>query len=79
MSDPKNSDSPQVKLIRVWLDAVEKKDLAPIAECLSEDYRNTIYPRSLGEPEQSKEEALEYAARVFNLWTEFEVNHISCY
>ena len=79
MSDTTSSHSPQVKFILEWLEVIRRKDLDNIAKPLPKDYRNIVYPRSLGRPEQTKEEYLEYVAELFNLWTEFEVCYISRY
>ena len=79
MSDTTSSHSPQVKFILEWLQVIRRKDLDNIAKPLPEDYRNIVYPRSLGRPEQTREEYLEYVAELFNLWTEFEVCDISRY
>ena len=76
MSDP---NSPQLKYIHEWLQAIQARDLEHLGKCLPKDYRHTYYPRSLGKPEQTKEEYLEYVAGFFNLWTEFEVSYISRY
>ena len=76
MSDP---NSPQVKFLYEYLQAVQRRDLDHLAKCFHKDYRNTRYPRSLGMPERNKEEHLEYVAGIFNIWTEFEVNYIGRY
>ena len=76
MSDP---NSPQVKFLYEYLQAVQRRDLDHLAKCFHKDYRNTRYPRSLGMPERNKEEHLEYVAGTFNTWTEFEVNYIGRY
>ena len=78
MSDSKSSDSPQVKLIHEWLRAFEARDMDRIANCLHKDYRNIMYPRSLGKPERTKEEVLEYLAGLFRLWTERKVSYLKC-
>ena len=71
-------DSPQVKYIHEWLQAIQTKDLDHLAKCLPKDYRHTYYPRSLGKPEQTKEEFLEYIAGLYSIWPEFEVSYIGC-
>ena len=79
MSDSKSSDSPQVKFIDEWLQAFDARDMDRIAKCLHKDYRNIMYPRSLGKPEETKEEWLEYMAGIFNLWTERKVRCLNRY
>ena len=79
MSGLKSSDSPQVKFVHEWNQAVRNGDLDFLAKSIPKDYRNTFYPRSLGVPDQTKGEFLEYIGGFFNLWTEWEVSYISCY
>jgi len=78
MSDPDNSGSPQVKLMREWGQGFEKRDLELIAKALHKDYRHTTYPRSLGMPEETREEWLERFAGVIGLWTDLKVSFINC-
>ena len=74
-----NSESPQVKLINEWGQAFAKRDIDLIANLLHKDYRHISYPRSLGRPEETREEWLQHIARIINLWTEDEVNPIVLY
>ena len=76
MSNSENSDSPQVKLIREWGGAFEKIDMDAVAKTLHKDYRHTIYPRSIGRPEQNREEWLKHIAGLSSLWTKVEVSYI---
>ena len=79
MADPASSDSPQVKLILECSRGIRTKDLALISKTLHEDFRNTPYPRSLGHPEQTKEEFLERWAEIIGLWTAGTVvSYIGC-
>ena len=77
MSDPESSDSPQVKFMRDWAEAFKKKDLDLIAKALHKDYRHTAYPRSIGRPEQTREEWLEHITTLLSLWEDLEVSHTS--
>ena len=74
MSDPTSSGSPQVKFVHEWLQAIQTRDLDSVAKCMHKDYRHIFHPRSLGTQEQTKEGYLEYVARIYNIWTEFEVS-----
>ena len=78
MFDPKDYDSPQVKLTLEWRQAFDKKDPELIAKSLHKDYRRTTHPRSLGKPEQTREEWLEQITGFLNALAELEVGHISC-
>jgi hypothetical protein len=44
-------------------------DLDLISEALHKDFRNIIYPKSLGRSEETREEWLEQFAGVLSLWT----------
>ena len=74
-----NSDSPQVKLMLEWDRGFQERDLDLIAKSLHKDYRHTTHPRSLGRPEQTREQWLDHIASVLSLWTSHEVSVISCY
>lgn len=70
------AESAQVKFILgEWRQAFEKRDLDLIAKHLHKDYRHTSYPRSLGEPDQTREQWLERFAGILGLLTE---NTVSC-
>ena len=69
MANPENSDSPQVKLFLEWSQMFQTGDLDLIANAVHKDYRYALYPKSLGKPEETKEEWLERLAGVLSLWT----------
>jgi len=70
------TDSAQVKFIYEWGQGFEKRDLDLIAKHLHKDYRHTHYPRSLGQPEQNKEQWLAQFKSILGLMTESEVSYI---
>ena len=77
MADSKNSDSPQAKLLRECARGFETRALDLIAKPLHKDFRYVPYPKSLGKPEQTKEEWLERYAGIIGLWpTDPEVGYI---
>lgn len=76
MSNPESSDSPQVKFVLEWRQSFNKKDVDLIGKSLHEDYRRIKYPRSLGKPDQTKEEWLKEFGEFLNLWAE---NKVSCH
>ena len=75
MVNPGSSDSPQVKLMYELDSGFVKRDLDIIAKQLHKDYRHITHPRSLGMPEQTREEWLKHFAWVMSLWTENEVSY----
>jgi hypothetical protein len=79
MANPETSDSPQVKLVHECRQGFGTRDLDRIAKTLHNDYRFVAYPKSLGHPEQTKEEQLERWAGLISLWAaDSEVSYIGC-
>ena len=79
MADPENSDSPQVKLFRESALGFETRDLDLLAKTLHNDFRYVAYPKSLGHPDQTKEQWLERCAGIFSVWTVGpKVSYIGC-
>ena len=79
MADPENPDSPQIKLFREITRGFHTRDPAIIAKTLHKDFRNIYYPRSLGHPEQTKEDFVGQWAGMMSLWTANpEVNYVGC-
>jgi hypothetical protein len=77
MADPENSDSPQLKLFQECGRGFKTRDLDLIAKTLHKDFRYAPYPKSLGKPEETREEWLEHRARMFSLWAaDLEVGYI---
>jgi len=54
-----NLSPPQIKLISDWTGGFTGMDVEITGRHLHKDFRRSILPRSLGHPEQSKEEALK--------------------
>jgi hypothetical protein len=75
MANPESSESPQVKLMYELDSGFTRRDLDIIAKQLHKDYRHITHPRSLGMPEQSREEWLKHFAWVMSLWTENVVSY----
>jgi hypothetical protein len=79
MTDSESSDSPQTKLLFECSQALQAKDLDFIAKYFHKDFRVVSYPRSLGIPEQTKEEWLERWAGITSLLVgDFDVSYIGC-
>ena len=79
MANPETSDSPQVKFLHEWNRGFQKRDLDLLSKGLHEDFRSATYPKSLGKPEETKEEWLARFAGILSLWTaEPEVSYIGC-
>ena len=68
------AESPQVRFIlREWCPAFEQMDLDRIAKLMHKDFRLTTYPKSLGQPEQNKEQWLQRFTEVFTVLKENKV------
>ena len=79
MADPESSDSLQAKFISECKREFQQRNMGFIANVLHKDFRTVPYPRSLGYPEQTKEEWLEHWAGIMSLWTtDIEVSCIGC-
>ena len=79
MTDSESSDSPQAKLLFECSQALQAKDLDFIAKYFHKDFRVVSHPRSLGIPEQTKEEWLERWAGITGLLVgDFDVSYIGC-
>ena len=71
--------SPQIKLITEWNEAFLQRNVDMAVKPLHKDFRRVVYPRSMGHPEQNKDEWLEEITGIFGLATGFDVGHIPCY
>ena len=79
MANLESSNSPQVKLFREWGQGIQTRDLGLISKGLHKDFRFVVYPRSLGKPEQTREEWLGQIAGVLKIWTaDPEVSYFGC-
>jgi hypothetical protein len=76
MADPESPDSPQVKLVREMGRGFRTRDLDLLAKSFHKDFRYVPYPKSLGKPEQTREEYFKQYAEIFSLWaTDPEVSY----
>ena len=74
-----NLSSPQIKLITEWDIGFREMNVNRIGKYLHKDFRRTVYPRSIGHPEQGKEEFLQEISGGFAFATGFDVGHTPCY
>ena len=70
MSSLETNGSPQLELVRSYLLGIEKGDMKAVGRTACKDYRRITYPRSVGRPEQTKEEYLQHTGEVASLWAE---------
>jgi hypothetical protein len=74
-----STDSSQVQLVRGVIEGIGKRDVDHIAQLLHKDHRRITYPRSLGKPEQTKEEWFKNTSELISLWTESDVSYADCH
>ena len=71
--------SPQLELVRSFLLGFEKQDVGLFEKPIHKNFRRTFHPRSIGKPEQTREQYLQYAEEFASLWgEEREVSYIYC-
>jgi len=68
MSSAEITDSPQVRLMHSLVEGFRNKDMDHVAKLLHKEHRRITYPRSIGKPEQTKEEYLRHTGEVMGLW-----------
>jgi len=74
-----NLDSPQIKL---WIEshhAFHQMKVDSFANLLHKDFRYVLLPRSLGQPEKTKDEALAQLRGLLGHVTEIEVGNTHCH
>lgn len=79
MSDLVTSVSPQINLVNEWYRALKARDLELIKKPLHKDHVRITHPRSLGKPDQGREEWLEEFGASLGFMTDFEVRTRSHY
>jgi len=68
-----NLSSPQIKLLSDWNDGLTEMNVETTGRQLHKDFRRSIHPRSLDQPEQSKEEMLKEISELTSFADEFHV------
>jgi len=70
-----NLSSLQITLLSSWNDRLTEMNVENIGKYLHKDFRRPVYPRSLGQPEQGKEEFLEEVSAILGFATGFNVGY----
>ena len=65
--------TPQLKVTQKWIDAYVAIDLDKINAVTSKNYKHQTLPKSIGLPEETKEEYTRRLAGMLPLFTKFEV------
>jgi len=74
-----NLGSPQIKLLSNLTGGFAEMNVEIIGKQLHKDFRRSVYPRSLGQPELGKEDYLKEASGILGFATGFNVGYIPCY
>lgn len=74
-----STDSPQLKLVHSLIDVFQTRDVDHLATLLHKDHRRIYHPRSLGKPEETREEWLKNVAEFISLWTSCRVGDTGFY
>jgi hypothetical protein len=72
-----SSHSPQVKLMYEYKQGFESRTMDAITKNLHKDFRFIVYPQSLGEQEQNKEEWVKRISGYMVNWTGMQVNPLN--
>ena len=72
-----NLDSPQIHLMREWHKGFVEKNVDLLAKCVTKDFRRVVYPLSIGQPEQNKEQWLRDITGIMAFATGFEVGYLA--
>ena len=73
-----NLNSPQIKLLIDWNQGFQQLNADILAKHVHKDFRRVIYPRSIGHPEQNKEQWLQEIKTIIGFTTGFDVSEIPC-
>lgn len=69
-----SSENTQLSVVRKWNEGFEKKDINLLVDPLHKDFTCVQYPRSLGMPDQNKDEWHKHMAAVLSSWDEMKVS-----
>lgn len=68
-----DTSTPQLRVTQKWIDAYVAIDLDKINAVTSKNYKHQTLPKSIGLPEETKEEYTQRLTGMLPLFTKFEV------
>ena len=68
-----DASTPQLKVVQKWIDAYVSLDISNLDTVFSKDYKHQTLPKSMGIPEETKDEYTKRYGGVLPLFTKFEV------
>ena len=68
-----DASTPQLKVVQKWIDAYVSLDINNLNTVFSKDYKHQTLPKSMGIPEETKDEYIKRYGGVLPLFTKFEV------
>ena len=66
-------NTPQLKATQKWIDACLTRDTGKIRSVFSKNYKHQTLPKSMGLPEEGREEYIKRCEGLFPSFTGFEV------
>ena len=68
-----DATTPQLKVFQKWIDVFPSLDITRIDPFLSRNYIHETFPKSIGLPDETKEEYIERYTRTLSSITKIEV------
>ena len=68
-----DATSPQLKLVKAWVEGYHSLDISNVRPHLSDNYKYQMLPKSAGEPDLTKESYLKRHGATFPALTKVEV------
>ena len=65
--------TPQLQAAQKWIDAYVTRDIGKIGATLSKNYKHQLLPKSMGLPEEGREEYIKKRGELLPSFTKFEV------
>lgn len=74
MSSTETTGSPRAQFFAFFLEEYKYKDINRVAQYLHKDHRRITYPKSIGKPDQTKEEYIKHTGEVMNYWADVKAS-----
>lgn len=69
-----NATTPQLKLVKGWIDAYLSRDIKNIQPHLSKNYKFQTFPKIAGLPDETTEGYVEKYRPIFSMFTDLQVH-----
>lgn len=68
-----DTSTPQLKLVKKWIDAYLSLDLREMDKVLAKGYKHEALPKTIGLPEETKEEYMKRYGELLPVFTKYNV------